>query len=77
MKNKLDKIKKECYNIPVMNKVLIKRLENAYGVLIYGTLHYVYPTGKMKMEISISPLSITMMTVTFMSLAERWKRTCR
>lgn len=25
-----------------MNKELIKRLENAYGVLIYGTLHYVY-----------------------------------
>jgi hypothetical protein len=41
VKNKLDKIKKECYNILVMNKELIKRLENAYGVLIYGTLHYV------------------------------------
>ena len=25
-----------------MNKELIERLENAYGVLIYGTLHYVY-----------------------------------
>ena len=25
-----------------MNKELITRLENAYGVLIYGTLHYVY-----------------------------------
>lgn len=25
-----------------MNKELIKRLEKAYGVLIYGLLHYVY-----------------------------------
>ena len=25
-----------------MNKELIKRLENAYGVLIYETFHYVY-----------------------------------
>jgi hypothetical protein len=25
-----------------MNKELIKRLENAYGVLIYGTLYYVF-----------------------------------